>query len=248
MKGKVVLITGGRRGIGKALALQFVKAGYKVAVVAKAKDADDLTSEVIDTLGGTLLYYGIDLSQPQQRMNAVQTVVNQYGTVDILINNAGHQHFTGAAQDYPLDAFRKDYELNVTAALDLAQQCYPYMKASGWGRIVNLASIVSFHGSRNSIGYPCAKTALLGLTRCLSNEWACQGITVNAVAPGYIETDMLKPLTSDEVHANVIRKLIPVGRFGQPDEVASVIKFLCSDDARYISGECIMVDGGWMAR
>lgn len=248
MKGKVVLITGGRRGIGKALAMSFVKAGAKVAVIAKSKDADDLLGEVVDTLGGTILYYAIDLSQPQQRMNAVQTVVNQYGKVDILINNAGYQHFNGPAQDYPLASFTKDYELNVTAPLDLSQQCYPYMKASGWGRIVNLASIVSFHGSRNGIGYSASKTALLGLTRCLSNEWACHGITVNAVAPGYIETDMLTPLTSDEVHANVIRRLIPVGRFGQPDEVASVIKFLCSDEARYISGECIMVDGGWISR
>ena len=248
MKGKVALITGGRRGIGKALALQFVKAGCKVAVVAKAADAVDLTSEVIDTLGGTLLYYSVDLSRREQRAHIIDTVVNHYGGIDILINNAGGQHATARAEDYPLDAFTRDYELNVIASFDLAQQAFPHMKAKGWGRIVNLASIVSFHGSRNSIGYPCAKTALLGLTRCLSNEWAPFGITVNSVAPGYIETDMLHPLMSDEVHADIIRKLIPVGRFGKPDEVASVIKFLCSDDARYMTGENLLIDGGWMWR
>lgn len=220
LSGKAALVTGASRGIGLAVAEALRAAGARVIDVSRA--------------------HGVDLLDRDQRAALAQDV-------DILVNCAGMQS-ADAALDYPLDVWDRELELNLTATLDLCQRLAPAMIARGWGRIVNFASIAGIQGTRGIIGYSVAKAGVIELTKCLSNEWSPSGVTVNCIAPGYIETDMLKPLTGDAVASANARGRIPVGRFGAPDEVAASVLFLCSDEARYITGVTLPVDGGWMAR
>lgn len=220
LSGKTALATGASRGIGLAVAEALRAAGARVIDVSRA--------------------HGVDLLDRDQRAALAQDV-------DILVNCAGMQS-AHAALDYPLDVWDRELELNLTATLDLCQRLAPAMIARGWGRIVNFASIAGIQGTRGIIGYSVAKAGVIELTKCLSNEWSPSGVTVNCIAPGYIETDMLKPLTGNAAAAATARGRIPVGRFGAPDEVAASVLFLCSDEARYITGVTLPVDGGWMAR
>jgi 2-deoxy-D-gluconate 3-dehydrogenase len=213
------IVTGGSHGIGKAICEQLRVRDVTVLDLSKSTGCD-------------LLY------RPNRELDL---------EVDILVNCAGYQE-RAPAITYPLDQWDKDLELNLTAAFDLCKRVAPYMRANDWGRIVNISSIAGIQGTRNIIGYSVAKAGLIEMTKCLSNEWAPYGITVNAVAPGYIVTDMLLPLLNDEAHADLIRQRIPIGFFGLPVDVANLVDFLCSDKASYITGQTIAVDGGWLAR
>lgn len=214
------MVTGASKGIGAAVAAALGAAGATVTGVSRAM--------------------GVDLLDRGQRAGLTHDV-------DILINCAAmQQHY--AAIDYPLGAWDRELELNLTATFDLCQRVAPAMITRGWGRIVNFSSIAGVQGTRGIVGYSVAKAGVIELTKCLSNEWSPSGVTVNCVAPGYIETEMLKALTDNAAAAETVKGRIPVGRFGTPEEIAKAVLFLCSNEARYITGVTLPVDGGWLAR
>jgi len=233
----VALITGGRKGIGRAFTEALIRRGDSVVVIANSTDSNNLDCK----------YISCDLSVPIKRIKLIDRIFEEYGRIDILINNAGCQHHAGASE-YPATAWNNDIELMLTAPFDLCQQAFPYMKKQGYGRIINMASIVSFQGARNIIGYVTVKHGLVGLTRCLSSEWAKHGITVNSIAPGVINTEMTSHLNNAPAQIKEITGRIPIGKIGQPDDVVGAMLFLCSDGASYITGQTLIVDGGWAAR
>ena len=246
VKGKVALVTGGRRGLGRAMAIGLAEAGAIVAVIAKSPEASELEFE-FQQRNAKLLYIPVDLSKRADRVGVVERVVSCFGRIDILINNAGSQ-YKSPAMDYPAFQWESDLELMLSAVLDLSQQAQPYMAAQGWGRIIHIASISSFQGARQIIGYATAKHGLIGLTKCMANEWSSLGINVNAIAPGLFETDMARSVLSDPVKAAELRGRIPSGRFGRPDELIGPMLFLASEASSHVSGSVILVDGGWMGR
>lgn len=231
LQGKRAVVTGGRRGIGKALALALKQAGASVTVIAKSPDSGSLPSDIS--------YIQADLSLPRDR----RLILSSCGSIDILINNAGIVH-SHSALSYPEDDWSVMLEINLTAVFDLSCQAVRL----GCKRIIQLASVSSFNGARNIVGYTTAKHGLIGMTKCLSNEWAHMGITVNNIAPGLIETDMISSLTNDKSHSGEVLGRIPIGRFGQPQDIVGAMMFLASDDSKYVTGSTIVVDGGWMAR
>ncbi len=246
VSGKVALVTGGRRGLGKAMTLGLVQAGAQVAVVAKCTTADELEREIA-RLGGKCFYISADLSQPAERVGLVDQVIAHYGRLDILVNNAGIQ-VRAPAVDYALEQWHQDFEILLTAVLDLSQQAARVMLKQGGGKIIHIASISSFQGARQIIGYATAKHGLVGLTKCMANEWASQNINVNAIAPGLFETDMAAHVTTDPVKSAELRGRIPAGRFGKPEDLIGPLLFLASDASRHVHGHVLLVDGGWMGR
>jgi 2-deoxy-D-gluconate 3-dehydrogenase len=231
IKGKVAIVTGGRRGIGREFALALRGAGVKVVVIAKSADRGDLPDDII--------YAGnIDLAQPSDRKNIIFSITRDCGSPDILINNAAITH-SYSALEYPMDEWDKIVSVNISAVFDLSCQSVRL----GCKRIINMASIQAFNGARNISAYAATKHAIIGMTKCLSNEWAQNGVTVNNIAPGFIQTDMLQ--LNDP---NTVIGRIPVGRLGEPKDLVGAMLFLVSDESSYVTGSTIMVDGGWLGR
>lgn len=246
LRGRVALVTGGRRGLGRAMAIGLAEAGVRVAVVARSSNPGDLPAEM-ERVGAEWQYLSADLSDRASRRGLVDKVVTRFGALDILINNAGAQRKAPAA-DYPLAQWDEDLELMLTAALDLSQQAFPHMVNRGCGRIIHIASISSFQGAREIIGYATAKHGIVGLTKCMANEWASHGINVNAIAPGLFETEMAAGVMADPVRSAELRGRIPSGRFGRPVDLVGPVLFLSSDASRHVHGTVLLVDGGWMGR
>ena len=217
---KWALVTGGNKGIGLSIINRLFKDKHNVTSISRSAD--------------------VDLTDRNETLEGAEEF-------DILINCAGAQAHSSFI-DYPLEQWDYDLELNLTAHFRLSQVAARGMKERGWGRIVNISSIAGLNGTRNIIGYSVAKAGLIEMTKCMSNELAPYGITVNAVAPGFIETDMLKGLTENTEHADQMLKRIPVGKFGKPDDIANLVSFLCSDEASYITGQTFVVDGGFLVR
>jgi len=244
--GQVALITGGRRGLGKAMALGLAEAGAKIAVVASSDNADELAAE-LRALGAPFLYLQADLTERDQRKGLIDQVLAHFGRIDILVNNAGLQKRSPAV-DYPFSVWDIDLELMLTAVLDLSQQAARPMTIQGSGKIIHLASISSFQGARQIVGYATAKHGLVGLTKCLANEWAAQGINVNAIAPGIFETEMAGHVIADPAKSTELRGRIPAGRFGSPKDIVGPLLFLASEASKHVHGHVLLVDGGWMGR
>lgn len=222
--GKLAVVTGGRGGIGRACALALREAGATVAVIAKSKDRGDLPLDGI-------AYIQADLSRQSDRMNLIPY---KFMKVDILVNNAGISYLHPALE-YPEDERREVWEVNYHAAVDLACQAVRL----GCKRIINIASISGRNGARNISEYAASKAALIQWTKCASNEWAPQGVTVNCISPGFIQTDML--VINKE---NIGR--IPVGRVGTPEEVARFVMDVLQNE--YITGADLLIDGGFCGR
>lgn len=231
LKGKVSIITGGRRGIGLAFALALREAGSTVIVIAKSADRGDLPDDII--------YAGsIDLARSSDRNNLIFSVTRGCGSPDILINNAAITQ-SYSALEYPADEWEKLLAINLTAVFDLSCQAVRL----GCKRIINMASIQAFNGARNISGYAVTKHGIIGMTKCLSNEWAPLGVTVNNIAPGFIQTDMLSLADPGTIIGRV-----PVGRLGEPKDLVGAMLFLASEESDYVTGSTIMVDGGWLGR
>jgi 2-deoxy-D-gluconate 3-dehydrogenase len=223
LKGKIAVVTGGRRGIGRAFAVALNNAGCKVVAIAKSKDRGDLPVGV--------QYVSMDLSKPEKRVLDLEHV-------DILINNAGMGLIKPAIETTYYE-WLEVMEVNVAAVFDLSCQ----VASLGCKRIINISSINGVNSARNVSAYTSSKHAVIGLTKSLSNEWAGNGVTVNCIVPGYIQTDML-----DLKAPQTIMGRIPVGRFGIPEDLVPLMMLLVSDEARYMTGGVYPVDGGWLAR
>jgi 2-deoxy-D-gluconate 3-dehydrogenase len=244
--GKVALVTGGRRGIGLALAQGLAEAGAKLAVVARSPDCPELR-EFVERVGGELLYLQADLGDRKQRAGLVEAVVQRFGRLDILVNGAGVQYRQPAAE-FDLDQWDRLISVMLTGTFELSQQAARVMERQGGGKIIHLASVLSFQGGWTVPAYTAAKHGVLGLTRALANEWAARNINVNAIAPGYIETDMNTALLNDPVREPQVRQRIPAGRWGKPEDLVGALLFLASEASHYVHGHVLVVDGGWMGR
>jgi 3-oxoacyl-[acyl-carrier protein] reductase len=243
---RVALVTGSSRGLGRATAVALARQGCTVAVhyVRGADAADDVVAE-IRTAGGRAEAFGADVADPEACADLVKRVQDALGGLDVLVNNAGITRDTLALRMKQSD-WDAVLDTNLSSAFHLAKAALRAMLRTGWGRVVNVSSVVAIMGNVGQANYITAKAGLLGLTKALAAEYAGKGVTVNAVAPGFIESDMTTGL-SDEIRAGYLAR-IPAGRFGRPEEVAAAIAFLASEAAGYVNGQTLTVDGGMVMR
>jgi len=241
LKDKVALVTGASQGIGRATSLALAEAGAKVAVAARS--ADKLASLVaeIEGAGGEALAVPMDVADAAQVKNAFQQVLAKFGKLDILVNNAAITRDTLALR-MKLEDWDAVLRTNLTGAHLCIQQALGAMLRQRSGRIINLTSVVAETGNAGQANYVASKAGLIGLTRAIAVEVASRSITVNAVAPGFIETPMTDPLPQEL--KDKMKSLIPLGRFGKDREIATAIVFLASDEAAYITGQVLDVNGG----
>jgi len=240
--GKTVLVTGSTRGIGRAIAEEFAKHGANVIVSGTVEDkAVEVAKELAEKYNVKTLGLGMDVSDPQSVENAFKRINETFGGVDILVNNAGITRDTLFLR-MKLEDWQKVLDVNLTGAFLVTKQVVRYMTKKRWGRIINISSVVGFTGNVGQVNYSTTKAGLIGFTKSLAKELAPRNVLVNAVAPGFIETDMTETL-KEEIKEEY-RKQIPLGRFGKPEEVARVVLFLASPMADYITGETIHVNGG----
>lgn len=238
-------MTGGGRGLGAGITTAFLEAGADVVVLARRDLPQDLRASA-DDLGRRLELVPVDLADSDAVDAAADDVLARH-QVDVLVNNAGVQSRHPAAQ-FPLEAFDQVLDVNLRAVFQLAQRFGRPMLERGDGAIVNLASLLSFQGGLNVAAYAASKGGVAQLTKALANEWAQHGVRVNAVAPGYMTTEMNEALLADPVRLAQLSARIPAGRWGTPADIGNVVVFLASPAAQYVHGQVLAVDGGWMGR
>lgn len=248
LDGKQALVTGGAAGIGAAIALGLAEAGADIALLYHERPPEPVLNE-IEAQGRRAHGLQGDLSELDEEAAAaiVSKAEKALGPIDILVNNAGIIHREPAISHRWAD-WRRVLDVNLDAAFLLAQAAARGMAERGHGRIVNVASVLSFEGGVLVPGYAASKHALMGLTRALANEWAPLGINVNAIAPGYTATENTAALRADEVRSAALLARIPAGRFAEAHEMAGAAVFLASPAASYVHGAVLAVDGGWLAR
>jgi 3-oxoacyl-[acyl-carrier protein] reductase len=242
---RIALVTGASRGIGRACALELAKAGCKVALAARQTDKLEEVAAEIRAQGGEAFPVSLDLASQESIKEAIGKVAKEFGRIDILVNNAGVTK-DNLALRLKADDWNMVLQTNLTGAFFAIQQVISPMMKERWGRIINISSVVGQSGNPGQANYVASKAGLLGLTKSLAQELASRNITVNAVAPGFIETDMTSVL-KDEQKAR-ITQAIPMGRIGSANEVAAAVRFLASEDASYITGNVIDVNGGMYMR
>ena len=242
MKGKIALVTGGSRGIGRAIALKLAEAGCDVAVLyAGRKDAAEETVTQLQGLGVRAICVQCDVSDENQAAAAFKQVSDELGLPDILVNNAGIVRDC-LAMRMSAENFRAVLDTNLTGAFNMIHACLQGFLRRRSGRIINISSVSGMMGNAGQANYASSKAGLIGLTKTIAREVASRGITVNAVAPGFIETDMTRSMNEAALNAGV--KQVPMGRMGRPEDVANAVRFLASDEASYITGCVLKVDGG----
>ncbi|WP_085524408.1 glucose 1-dehydrogenase [Tuberibacillus sp. Marseille-P3662] len=246
LKNQVAIVTGGSRGLGKAIALGLAKAGADIAIVQRSEEEPEIVEE-IKSLGRRCFVIHYDLSDTTNVENIIDKVFNQYGRLDILVNNAGAQ-YRSLSEEFPEEKWDFVMDVNAKSVFKLCQAAGKYMLQNNHGKIINIASLLSFQGGYTVPAYAASKGAVVQMTKALSNEWAKRGINVNAIAPGYMATDMNEALIADETRNRQILERIPADRWGNPEDLVGAAILLASDASNYIHGETITVDGGWMGR
>ena len=245
LTGKTAVVTGGGRWLGRGITEALLRAGADVVVFGRNPLPDSLVL-LADLLGRKVSLSIVDLGDPEAIDVAARSLLAE-SSVDILVNNAGTQDRYPAV-DFPLDAWDHVIAVNLRSVFQLCQMFARPMLERGEGKIINLASLLSFQGGLNVVAYAASKGGVAQLTKALCNEWSGRGVNVNAIAPGYMETDMNTALLSDAARLEQLSVRIPAGRWGTPDDIGNVAVFLASPAAAYVHGQIVCVDGGWMAR
>ncbi len=247
LDGLVALVTGAGRGLGAAMARALGEAGADVALLDRDTPPRVTEREILETSRVRTACLTADLSDRKAADGVIPATLDALGRLDILVNNAG------IIRRAPADAYSDDdwdavIETNLSAVFRLCRSAAPHMLRRGSGKIINVASLLSFQGGITVPAYTAAKSGVAGLTRALSNEWAGRGVNVNAIAPGYMVTDNTKPLVEDPARFKQITERIPAGRWGSPDDLGGAVVFLASRASDYVHGHVLVVDGGWMGR
>ncbi len=248
LDGKTALVTGAKRGMGQAMAVALAEAGANVIGVSATLELNN--SEVereVRSLGRQFTAYAYDFSDAEAVYRLIERLQSNHPTIDILVNNAG-TILRKPAAEHPDDYWNQVLSVNLNAPFILSREIGKGMIARGHGKIIFTASLLTFQGGILVPGYAASKGAIGQLTKALANEWAGKGVQVNAIAPGYIETNATEALRNDPERNAAIVARIPAGRWGKPDDVKGAVVFLASDASNYVNGEILTIDGGWMAR
>jgi 2-deoxy-D-gluconate 3-dehydrogenase len=245
LSGRVAIVTGANTGIGRSVALALAAAGADIAAVGRTP-AHETVAEV-QALGRRATLISADLSTIEPVRRVVEETLKELGRVDILVNNAGIIR-RAAALDFTEEDWDSVVDTNLKTAFFLSQAAARHMLKQASGTIINIASMLSFQGGVRVASYTASKSGLGGLTKLLANEWAGQGVNVNAIALGYIATSNTAALRADPLRNQAILERIPAGRWGAPGDIGGAAVFLASDAARYVHGHILAVDGGWLAR
>jgi NAD(P)-dependent dehydrogenase (short-subunit alcohol dehydrogenase family) len=245
--GRVALVTGSSAGIGRAIALELSRHGATVVVTSRSAERARAAAAAIAAAGGKALGLAAELTQPGAATAMVARTLEEFGRVDVLVNNAGAGQ-VAASETLEADAWQRIIDLDLTAPFHCAQAVAGPMLAAGRGVIVNVSSLTGHVGLARRAAYSAAKHGLEGLTKTLGAEWARRGVRVVSVAPAYVETELLAgTMAAGGFTAQDLAGRTPLGRLAQPEEVARVVAFLASDDASYVTGSSVLVDGGWLA-
>lgn len=244
LNGKIALVTGGTKGIGKAIAVALAEAGADIAVVSRSPHND--VEKTILNLGRRYIHHSADLMEREHTREVIPAVVQKMGGIDILVNNAGIIRRSPAV-NHPEEDWDDTLESDLTATFILSQAAGRIMLEKGAGKIINIASVLAFQGGMNVTAYASAKHGVIGLTKAFANDWAGKGVNVNAIAPSFYLTELTEAIQNDPERSKSITARTPAGRWGVPDDIAGAAVFLASPASDFIHGITLPVDGGWMA-
>ena len=247
LDGKIAFVTGSSSGLGQAMAIALAEAGADVICHASQAGKASETVSAIQNLGRKSAEISGDMADKKTPKRLIDEIIHQFGRIDILINNAGTIRRSPAV-DFSEEDWETVLEVNLSSIFRLSQAAGRVMIENGGGKIVNIASLLSFQGGITVPAYTASKSGVAGLTKAFANEWAKHNINVNAIAPGYFATNNTKALQADENRNRQILERIPTGRWGNPNELAGAAVFLSSAASDYMQGHIMVVDGGWMAR
>ena len=241
MADRVAFVTGGSRGIGRAIALTLGGAGFDIVIASPELENNEKVAQEVRAAGAGAMTLDLNVASADSVKQGVATVLAEKGRIDVLINNAGIARDALAMRMKAAD-WDLVLKINLEGAFHCIQAVLPGMMKNRWGRIVNMASVVGQAGSVGQANYAASKAGLIGMTKSIAQEMASRGITANCIAPGYIDTDMTQGLP-EEIRKKILAQ-VPMGRMGTPQDIANAVKFLVSDDASYITGQVIAVNGG----
>lgn len=248
LTGKTALVTGANRGIGAGIALALARAGADIIGVSRTEPPRQHPVPVeIHRLGRTFRAFAHDLSQPREVTSLLEAVASLDHPIDILVNNAGIA-LRAPVEDHSHEQWNEVLDVNLTVPFVLARGIGTTMLQRGSGKIIFLASMLSYQGGTDVVSYAASKSGIVGIVHAMANEWAGRGVNVNAIAPGYISTDLTRGSHADPDRSHAFESRIPASRWGTPDDVGGAAVFLASDAASYIHGVVLPVDGGWLVR
>lgn len=248
LDGRVALVTGGNRGIGRAIAAAFAEAGASVAVTSRdAARAEKAAAEIGESTGRKCLGLALDVRDGAMVEAAFDRVLSELGGLDILVNNAGI-NIRESITDLKDESWHDVIETNLAGAMRCSRVAARRMAAKGWGRIINIGSILSFVGIAQRAAYASSKAGLLGMTRAMALDLAPHGVTVNALCPGVFKTEINRPILNDPDYLKEFLKQIPLGAMGDPAQLMGAAVFLASEASSYVTGAALMVDGGWTVK
>jgi NAD(P)-dependent dehydrogenase (short-subunit alcohol dehydrogenase family) len=244
LDGKVALVTGGSKGIGRAIALALADAGADLVLAARGPEALEKAAREVEERGRRAVPVPTDVTDPDQCRALVERATSELGTIDVLVNNAGAAPFVSTFESARLEGWDKYFRITFTGAVYCTHAAAPALLERGTGTVINVASVAAFIASPGLSYYAAAKAALVSFTKTLAREWAPHGVRVNAIAPGFVETEMNAAARRDPTYRESIRSMIPLGRWGTAEDVAGVARFLASEAASWMTGSVVVIDGG----